>query len=144
MFFMFLWSPQISQVWNNTLVNVLKSLYSLGLQSSSREMQSVEHEVLWRLRRLTFRQLASLAEFLAARPQKDSKLLAEVVKKLELRWTELEGTRSVVTLMAKVGHVSPALMDRLEDKVGLRELWACSLPFKSSFFLGKKQPQDIP
>uniref|UniRef100_A0A8C3BAL7 FAST kinase domain-containing protein 4 n=1 Tax=Cairina moschata TaxID=8855 RepID=A0A8C3BAL7_CAIMO len=106
----------ISQVWNNTLVNVLKSLYSLGLQSSSREMQSVEHEVLWRLRRLTFRQLASLAEFLAARPQKDSKLLAEVVKKLELRWTELEGTRSVVTLMAKVGHVSPALMDRLEDK----------------------------
>ncbi|NWZ26777.1 FAKD4 protein, partial [Asarcornis scutulata] len=107
---------QISQVWNNTLVNVLKSLYSLGLQSSSREMQSVEHEVLWRLRRLTFRQLASLAEFLASRPQKDSKLLAEVVRKLELRWTELEGTRSVVTLMAKVGHVSPALMDRLEDK----------------------------
>lgn len=107
---------QISQVWNNTLVNVLKSLYSLGLQSSSREMQSVEHEVLWRLRRLTFRQLASLAEFLAARPQKDGKLLAEVVRKLELRWTELEGTRSVVTLMAKVGHVSPALMDRLEDK----------------------------
>ncbi|XP_068529262.1 FAST kinase domain-containing protein 4 [Anas acuta] len=107
---------QISQVWNNALVNVLKSLYSLGLPSSSREMQSVEHEVLWRLRRLTFRQLASLAEFLASRPQKDSKLLAEVVRKLELRWTELEGTRSVVTLMAKVGHVSPALMDRLEDK----------------------------
>ncbi|KAM9199068.1 LOW QUALITY PROTEIN: FAST kinase domain-containing protein 4 [Mergus octosetaceus] len=110
---------QISQVWNNSLVNVLKSLYSL-VQSSSREMQSVEHEVLWRLRRLTFRQLTSLAEFLAARPQKDSKLLAEVVRKLELRWTELEGTRNVtrnvVTLMAKVGHVSPALMDRLEDK----------------------------
>nr|XP_038030048.1 FAST kinase domain-containing protein 4-like [Anas platyrhynchos] len=107
---------QISQVWNNALVNVLKSLYSLGLPSSSRELQSVEHEVLWRLRRLTFRQIASLAEFLASRPQKDNKLLAEVVRKLELRWTELEGTRSVVTLIAKVGHVSPALMDRLEDK----------------------------
>ncbi|XP_035170206.1 FAST kinase domain-containing protein 4 [Oxyura jamaicensis] len=108
---------QISQVWNNTLVNVLKSLYSLGMQSSSREMQSVEHEVLWRLRRLTFRQLASLAEFLASRPEKeDGKLLGEVVRKLELRWTELEGTRTVVALMAKVGHVSPALMDRLEDK----------------------------
>lgn len=118
MFFVFLLSPQISQVWNNALVNVLKSLYSLGLPSSSREMQSVEHEVLWRLRRLTFRQIASLAEFLASRPQKDNKLLAEVVRKLELRWTELEGTRSVVTLIAKVGHVSPALMDRLEDKVG--------------------------
>lgn len=107
---------QISQVWNNALVNLLKSLYSLGLDSSKREMQSVEQEVLWRLRRLTFRQLASLAEFLAVKEGKESKLLNEVIKKLELRWTELEGTRTVVTLMAKVGHVSPALMDRLEDK----------------------------
>lgn len=107
---------QISQVWNNTLVNLLKSLYSLGVPSSRREMQSVEQEVLWRLRRLTFRQLASLAEFLAIRQGKDNKLLNEVIKKLELRWTELEGTRTVVTLMGKVGHVSPVLMDRLEDK----------------------------
>ncbi|NXE30534.1 FAKD4 protein, partial [Ardeotis kori] len=107
---------QISQVWNNTLVSLLKSLCSLGVTSQSREMQSVEQEVLWRLRRLTFRQLASLAEFLAVRQGKESKLLQEVIKKLELRWTELEGTRAVVTLMGKVGHVSPALMERLEDK----------------------------
>ncbi|NXU22120.1 FAKD4 protein, partial [Thalassarche chlororhynchos] len=107
---------QISQVWNNTLVNLLKSLYSLGMDSNRREMQSVEQEVLWRLRRLTFKQLASLAEFLAVKQGKESKLLNEVIKKLELRWTELEGTRTVVTLMGKVGHVSPALMDRLEDK----------------------------
>ncbi|XP_009470734.1 PREDICTED: protein TBRG4 [Nipponia nippon] len=107
---------QISQVWNNTLVNLLKSLYSLGVNSNRREMQSVEQEVLWRLRRLTFRQLASLAEFLVVKQGKESKLLNEVIKKLELRWTELEGTRTVVTLMGKVGHVSPALMDRLEDK----------------------------
>ncbi|KAM6209277.1 FAST kinase domain-containing protein 4 [Sarcoramphus papa] len=107
---------QISQVWNNTLVNLLKSLYSLGLDGNRREMQSVEQEVLWRLRRLTFRQLASLADFLAVKQGKESKLLNEVIKKLELRWTELEGTRTVVTLMSKVGYVSPALMDRLEDK----------------------------
>ncbi|NWH26053.1 FAKD4 protein, partial [Grus americana] len=107
---------QISQVWNNTLVNLLKSLYSLGMDGNRREMQSVEQEVLWRLRRLTFRQLASLAEFLAVKQGKESKLLYEVIKKLELRWTELEGTRTVVALMGKVGHVSPALMDRLEDK----------------------------
>ncbi|KAM7124480.1 FAST kinase domain-containing protein 4 [Ciconia maguari] len=107
---------QISQVWNNTLVNLLKSLYSLGVDSNRREMQSVEQEVLWRLRRLTFRQLTSLAEFLAVKQGKENKLLHEVIKKLELRWTELEGTRTVVTLMGKVGHVSSALMDRLEDK----------------------------
>ncbi|NWU92557.1 FAKD4 protein, partial [Upupa epops] len=107
---------QISQVWNNTLVNLLKSLYCLGVASNLPEMQSVEQEVLWRLRRLTFRQLALLAEFLAFKQGKDSKLLQEVIKKLELRWTELEGTRTVVMLMGKVGHFSPTLMDRLEDK----------------------------
>ncbi|XP_064361695.1 FAST kinase domain-containing protein 4 [Dromaius novaehollandiae] len=107
---------QISQVWNNTLVNLLKSLYSLGVDSGRKEMQSVEHEVLWRLRRLSFRQLTSLAEFLALKQGKDSKLLSEVMKKLELRWTELEGTKTVVILMSRIGHISPALMDRLEDK----------------------------
>ncbi|XP_025900043.1 FAST kinase domain-containing protein 4 [Nothoprocta perdicaria] len=107
---------QVSQVWNNTLVKLLRSLYALGLDGGRREVQSIEHEVLWRLRRLGFRQLAALAELLALRQGKDSKLLGEVIRKLELRWTELEGTRTVVLLMAKVGHVSPALMDRLEDK----------------------------
>uniref|UniRef100_A0A8C0EBN0 Transforming growth factor beta regulator 4 n=1 Tax=Bubo bubo TaxID=30461 RepID=A0A8C0EBN0_BUBBB len=107
---------QISHVWNNALVNLLKSLYSLGMDRNRREMQSVEQEVLWRLRRLTFRQLTSLAEVLAIKQGKESKLLNEVIRKLELRWTELDGTRTVVTLMGKVGHISPALMDRLEDK----------------------------
>ncbi|NXR12759.1 FAKD4 protein, partial [Semnornis frantzii] len=109
-------NSQISHVWNNTLVNLVKSLYTLGVDSNRREVQSVEQEVLWRLRRLTFRQLASLAEFLALKQGKESKLLGEVIKKLELRWTELQGTRNVVSLMSKVGHMSPALMDRLEDK----------------------------
>ncbi|XP_062459983.1 FAST kinase domain-containing protein 4 [Pezoporus occidentalis] len=107
---------QISHVWNNTLVSLLKSLYSLRMDRNSREMQSVEQEVLWRLRRFTFKHLASLAEFLVVRQEKESQLLNEIIKKLELRWTELEGTRTVVMLMGRVGHISPALMDRLEDK----------------------------
>lgn len=84
----------------------------------------MEQEVLWRLRRLTFRQLTSLAEFLAVKQGKENKLLHEVIRKLELRWTELEGTRTVVSLMSKVGHISPALMERLEDKVRPRALQA--------------------
>ncbi|NXU93973.1 FAKD4 protein, partial [Xiphorhynchus elegans] len=55
-----------------------------------------------------------LAEHLAG--HRDSPLLPEVLRKLELRWTELEGARTVVTLMAKVGHLAPTLMERLEDK----------------------------
>ncbi|NXG06918.1 FAKD4 protein, partial [Sakesphorus luctuosus] len=104
---------QISQVWNTTLVQVLRALPVLGVPRAGHQVRSVEHEVLWRLRRLPLRQLVLLAEHLAG--HRDSPLLPEVLRKLELRWTELEGTRTVVTLMAKVGHLAPALMERLED-----------------------------
>ncbi|NXF14036.1 FAKD4 protein, partial [Smithornis capensis] len=105
---------QISQVWNTSLVQLLRSLPALGLCRAGPQVRSVEQEVLWRLRRLPLRQLVHLAEHLAG--QRDSPLLPEVLRKLELRWTELEGTRTVVTLMAKVAHLSPSLMERLEDK----------------------------
>ncbi|XP_068862244.1 FAST kinase domain-containing protein 4 isoform X2 [Aphelocoma coerulescens] len=106
---------QISQVWNAPLVQLLRSLPALGLARGGRQARSVEQEVLWRLRRLPLRQLVHLAEHLAGQGP-DGLLLPEVLRKLELRWTELEGTRTVVTLMAKVGHLSPTLMERLEDK----------------------------
>ncbi|XP_059728523.1 FAST kinase domain-containing protein 4 isoform X3 [Haemorhous mexicanus] len=106
---------QISQVWNSALLQVLRSLPALGLARGGRQVRSVEQEVLWRLRRLPLRQLVQLAEQLAGQGHQGL-LLPEVLRKLELRWTELEGTRTVVTLMAKVGHLSPALMERLEDK----------------------------
>ncbi|NXE96903.1 FAKD4 protein, partial [Menura novaehollandiae] len=106
---------QISQVWNTPLVQLVRSLPALGLARGGRQVRSVEQEVLWRLRRLPLRQLAHLAEHLVGQGR-DSLLLPEVLRKLELRWTELDGTRTVVTLVAKVGHLSPALMERLEDK----------------------------
>ncbi|NXS31769.1 FAKD4 protein, partial [Pomatostomus ruficeps] len=106
---------QISQVWNAPLLQLLRSLPALGLARGGRPLRSVEQEVLWRLRRLSLRQLVQLAELLAGQGH-EGPLLPEVLRKLELRWTELDGTRTVVTLMAKVGHLSPALMERLEDK----------------------------
>lgn len=104
-------------MWNAPLVQLLRSLPALGLARGGRQARSVEQEVLWRLRRLPLRQLVQLAEHLVGQGH-DGLLLSEVLRKLELRWTELEGTRTVVTLMAKVGHLSPTLMERLEDKVG--------------------------
>ncbi|XP_060104231.1 FAST kinase domain-containing protein 4 [Heteronotia binoei] len=106
----------ISQVWNTALVNLLKSLSWLGLEQ--RRVRSVEQEVRWRLKRLPFKQLASLADHLAAgiRGDEQNELLSDLLKQLELRWTEIDDTRTVVMLIAKVGSFSPALMDRLEDK----------------------------
>ncbi|XP_028606504.2 FAST kinase domain-containing protein 4 isoform X1 [Podarcis muralis] len=109
---------QGTQVWNTALVNLFRSLDLLGLERSRPEMRSVEQEVRWRLRRLTFKNLAFLAEHVAASVPKGhpSELLSDVLKHLELRWTEISDVRTVVMLMSKVGPLSPALMERLEDK----------------------------
>lgn len=111
-------SIQITSVWHGTLVKLLRSLYTLALPKTSKELQSVEQEVRWRLRRLRYKHLALLAESCASMQEQHSQeLLAELLVHLERRWTEIEDGRTVVAVMMKAGHLSEPLMNRLEDKV---------------------------
>uniref|UniRef100_A0A8C9K2H3 FAST kinase domain-containing protein 4 n=1 Tax=Panthera tigris altaica TaxID=74533 RepID=A0A8C9K2H3_PANTA len=107
---------QISAVWHGTLVKLLRSLYALALPAACRELRSVEQEVRWRLRRLKYRHLAFLAESSATHMRESPELLAELLLHLERRWTEIDDGRTAVALMAKTGHLSEPLMNRLEDK----------------------------
>lgn len=114
---------QITTVWHGTLVKLLRSLYALALPAGSKELQSVEQEVRWRMRRLKYKHLAFLAESSTTYMQEreSRELLAELLVHLERRWAEIEDGRTVVAMMMKVGHLSESLMNRLEDKVlGLR------------------------
>ncbi|XP_055480043.1 FAST kinase domain-containing protein 4 isoform X1 [Psammomys obesus] len=109
---------QISSVWHGTLVKLLRSLYTLVLPQTSKELQSVEQEVRWRLRRLKYKHLVFLLESCASfmREQHSQELLAELLMHLERRWTEINDSRTLVTMMTKAGHLSESLMNRLEDK----------------------------
>ncbi|XP_006166095.1 FAST kinase domain-containing protein 4 isoform X1 [Tupaia chinensis] len=111
-------NSQLSLIWHGTLVKLLRSLYKLALPEGSKELQSVEQEVRWRLRRLKYKHLAFLAEFCTAsmQEQHSQDLLAELLVHLERRWTEIEDGRMVVAIMTKAGHLSESLMNRLEDK----------------------------
>nr|XP_004652980.2 FAST kinase domain-containing protein 4 [Jaculus jaculus] len=111
-------NSQITSAWHGTLVKLLRSLYTLGLPATSKELQSVEQEVHWRLRRLKYKHLVFLVESCASymKEQHSQELLAELLVHLERRWTEIDDSRTVVTLMVKAGHLSESLMNRLEDK----------------------------
>ncbi|XP_056341972.1 FAST kinase domain-containing protein 4 [Oenanthe melanoleuca] len=136
---------QISQVWHSALLALLRALPALGLPRDAPQLRSVEQEVLWRLRRLPLRQLVQLAEQLAGQGQPQGPLLPEVLRKLELRWTELDGTHTVVTLMAKVGHLSPTLMERLEDKaLELAEQFAPEQLRRVALALALQQRRCVP
>uniref|UniRef100_A0AAY5KQJ0 FAST kinase domain-containing protein 4 n=1 Tax=Esox lucius TaxID=8010 RepID=A0AAY5KQJ0_ESOLU len=111
-------NSQVASVWNGTLVALLRAISALGVPVTAAVQRSIQTEALWRVRRLSYKQLAFLADWGAGRndhPQ-EVELMCVVLKQLELRWTEIADARTVSTLMARTGHLSPALMDRLEDK----------------------------
>lgn len=106
-------------MWNSKLLSSLHSLWILGPSASKSVVMSVQTEVLWRVRRLTYKQLSFLVECGGERTsQEDVDLVNTVLKQLELRWTEIDDAKTVSRLISKSQSMSPTMTDRLEDKVG--------------------------
>ncbi|KAJ8291004.1 hypothetical protein GJAV_G00020290 [Gymnothorax javanicus] len=110
-------SNEVATVWNGNLVSLLRALSQLGVAPGAVVMHTLKTEALWRVRRLTYKQLAYLADWVCGREGlQERELQSNMLKQLELRWTELADARTASVLIARAGLLSPSLMDKLEDK----------------------------
>lgn len=110
-------SKEVSYVWNNALVSVLQALWAMNLHRRDFVLQSIQTETLWRIRRLSLKQLAYLISSGADRKEpQDVAIINAALKQLELRWTEVADAQTIRVLIRSGECLSPTLLDKIEEK----------------------------
>lgn len=110
---------QIQTIWNARLVSLLRSLYALRVDGKNHFLRSVETEVRWRLRKFSIELLGRLARLMVPYTQTEEQkaLVQDLAKTVELRWTEVKDTKTLVNVIHSLSKVSKTLLERMEDKV---------------------------
>lgn len=110
-------SKEVGSVWNGSLVSTLRAFWVMRFPDSHPVLNSVRTEILWRMRRLSYKQLCLVADWGANKKTPDDVALVNAaLKQLDLRWTEITEAKSICALLVNGKRMSPSLVDKLEDK----------------------------
>ncbi|XP_077123998.1 FAST kinase domain-containing protein 4 [Ranitomeya variabilis] len=110
---------QIQMIWHARLISLLRSLYVLRIDGKNHYLRSMETEVRWRLRKFSIELLGRLARVLVphAQTEEQKSLVLDLARSVELRWTEVKDTKTLVNVIHSLSQVSRTLLERMEDKV---------------------------
>ncbi|XP_073407284.1 FAST kinase domain-containing protein 4 isoform X2 [Dendrobates tinctorius] len=110
---------QIQMIWHARLISLLRSLYVLRMDGKNHYLRSTETEVRWRLRKFSIELLGRLARVLVPHAQTEEQklLVLDLARSVELRWTEVKDTKTLVNVIHSLSQVSRTLLERMEDKV---------------------------
>ncbi|XP_073533189.1 FAST kinase domain-containing protein 4-like [Phyllobates terribilis] len=110
---------QIQMIWHARLISLLRSLYVLRIDGKNHYLRSAETEVRWRLRKFSIELLGRLARVIVPHVQTEEQkaLVLDLARSVELRWTEVKDTKTLVNVIYSLSQVSKTLLERMEDKV---------------------------
>lgn len=111
-------NKNIRNVNHSTLLLTLKNMLSIGVPPEKYVVQSVEHEVLWKIRKMSLRQLVQLLSFHLAHQQTDlqRKIVNEALEKIQQRWFEISDARDIVALYKHSRQFRTDFLGKLEDR----------------------------
>ncbi|ROT83779.1 hypothetical protein C7M84_022962 [Penaeus vannamei] len=107
--------PQLSP---SALLDGLKSLLNLGIDSNSYLIQSLENEVLWNVRKVSMPLLLSIVVFQAKHQHTDlqRKVLRESVETVQRRWVEVRGVKDIQVIYNHHGVFNLEFISRIDDR----------------------------
>lgn len=108
----------LRSVNHSTLLLTLKNILSIGVPPEKFIVQSLETEVLWKIRKMSIRHLVQLLSFHLVHQQTDlqRKIISEALDKVQQRWFEISDAREIVALFKHSSHFRTEFLGKLEDR----------------------------
>lgn len=102
----------------SSLLAALRSLMNLGVNSDTHVVESIENQLLWNIRKVSFPMLISIMVFQVQYQDTvlQKKVLKESLEALQRRWTEIKGASEIEAFYNHLDLFSSEFLGHLDDR----------------------------